>query len=113
MRSDLRTVVPSGRESWWNSGAAAVGGKTVIHDHVAVALDEAFTALRTARVLPLANRSGQIAGINIAKARLPTDLDSSQQVFLSRVTGLGHLVIAMKSGHVPGNVGRDVRQEFG
>src|SRR5580704_9373634 len=107
----------AGRPAAGNRGrtvrATPVGSKAVVHDHVTVAPDRSLPALRTARIFPLADRSRQIARINIAKSRLLADLDGPQKVFRPRVTRVGHLVIAVESSDVPGNVGRDAGEKLG
>ena len=96
-------------------GTMTVRCKPIVFDQVAVALDQSLVALRTARVFPLADHAGKIAGIDVAKSGLAADFDGAQQVFRIRVAGdiVLHLVVAVKGGDVPGNVGRDARQEFG
>jgi len=93
--------------------AAAVLGKEIVLDQVAVALDQRFVTSWAARVFPLANHAGKVAGVDVAKAGLAADFDGAEQIFRVRVTRAGHFVIAMKSGDVPGNVGRNARQKFG
>ena len=93
----------------------AIGGEAIILDQIAVALDQSFMALRAARVFPLADHAGKIAGVDVAEARLAADFDGLQQIFDSGVAGdiVLHFVIAVKGGDVPRDIGRDAGEEFG
>src|SRR5947208_1071413 len=62
------------RRRWPNAGqarltrrATAVGRQTVGADEVAVALDDRGAASRAARVFPVADLSGQVAGVHEAQ----------------------------------------------
>jgi len=96
-------------------GAVAVGSEAVVFDQVAVALDQSFIALRAARVFPLADHAGKVAGVDVAKAGLATDFDGAEQVFDVRVARdiVLHFVVAVEGGDVPGDIGGDAGQEFG
>jgi hypothetical protein len=96
-------------------GATAVGGEAVIFDEIALALDQSLAALRTARVLPIADHARKIAGVDVAQAGLAADIDGAQEVVGGGVARdiVLHFVVAVKSRDVPGNVGRDAGEEFG
>src|SRR5258707_5892459 len=84
-------------------GTAAILGEAIIFDQIAVALDQSFVALRAARVFPLANSSWEIAGVDISQPGFATDFDGTQEVIRARVARIGHLVIAVECGNMPGN----------
>src|SRR5580658_1859214 len=70
-------------------------------------------AVGASRVFPFADHAGEIAGVDVAKSGLAADFDGAQQVFGVGVARIGHLIVAVEGGDVPGNVGGDLREEFG
>ena len=56
--------------------------------------------------------AGKIAGVDVTKARARPDLGGAQQVFGPRVAGIGHLVVLVKRGDMPGNVCRNSGEKF-
>ena len=84
-------------------------------DQVAVAFDQSFAAVRAARVFPLGDLAGEIAGIDVAEAGLAADFDGAEKVVRGGVARdiVLHFVVAVKGGDVPGNVRRNAGQEFG
>ena len=67
--------------------------------------DQHFTTVVTARVLEIPHHPRQVSRVNVAQTGLLPNLRGSQQVFRARVLGIVHLVVLVKRGHVPGNVG--------
>ncbi len=90
----------------------AFRGQTIIFDQVAAPLDDCFATLRASRVFPVADHARQIARVDVAQSSLPADFDRAQQIVRPRISRIGHLVVPMKRGHVPGNVGGDASEEF-
>src|SRR5215207_10935040 len=66
-------------------GTRAVRVHAVLLHVKAPALDERRVAVVAARVLPLADLAGEVAGIKIFQARLQAELDDAHQVFDRRV----------------------------
>lgn len=108
-------------EAWWPSAgnfggafrAAAFGGQAIVFYQVAVALYQSFVALRAAGIFPFADFAGKVSSVDVAEAGLAADFYGSEQIFRSGIARVGHLVVTVEGGDVPGNVGRDAGQEFG
>src|ERR1019366_6019414 len=63
-------------------------------------------------ILELSNAARQVAAIDVAQSRLAPDGCRSQQILRTRVVRRNHLVILMKRGHVPRDIGRDASYEL-
>src|SRR5277367_2942438 len=93
--------------------AMAFGAQTVVLDQVAIALDQSVAAHGAASVFPRAYLAREIAGVDVAEAGLAADFSGMEQIFGTRISWTGHLVVAVECGYMPGNVGRDSGQKFG
>ncbi len=72
-------------------------------------------ALGAARVFPLFDHAGEIAGVDVTEAGVAADLDRAQEIFDGRVALIIalHFVIGVEGGDVPRDVGRDAGDEVG
>ena len=57
--------------------------------------------------------AGNIAGVDVVQSRFTTDSGGAEQVMGTRIGRRSHFVILMKSGDVPGDVGRNSGQKCG
>ena len=72
-----------------------------------IPLDQRDPARRTPGMFPPGNLPGKVAGIHVAQTRRRSDLRRFHEVFGRRVVRIGHFVILMKSGHMPGDIRRN------
>ena len=95
--------------------AAAFGSQAVVLNEVSVAADQGLTALRTARIFPLADHAGEVASVDVTQSGGLADFGGTQQIFGSGValTVPLHFVVGVKCGDVPWNVAGDAGEEFG
>src|SRR5580658_179488 len=79
-RSDLTVEAsrPASRNFRGTVGTTSLCGEAVIFDQITVALDQSFAALRTARVFPVADPTGKVAGVEVAQAGVLADFDGAQ-----------------------------------
>src|SRR3990170_2736689 len=94
-------------------GAAALRGDMVLQDAVSVAGHQQGATPPAAGVLVLADAPRQVAGVDVSQAGLAPDLRRPQEGSDGRVVGVCHLVVLVEGRHVPGDVGRDRRDEAG
>jgi hypothetical protein len=80
---------------------------------VAESPDQRLRAHRTARIFEIADLTGQIAGVHMAKAIAAPDGGRIHHHSGGCVFRIGHLVIAVKRGDVPGDLRRDASDETG
>ena len=99
----------NGRAAGW---AFAIRGEVVFAHQVTEAVDELLPAFRAIGVLPGADVAGGVAGIDKAQARFGADLRRADELRGSRVRRVGHLVVFVKGGDVPGNVAADGGEEL-
>src|SRR5271169_2726542 len=69
-------------------------------------------AAGTIGVLQITDLSWQIARVDVPQARLLADLGCSDQVLRTSILRVGHLVVLVESGHMPGNIRRHADQEL-
>ena len=91
---------------------AALRSQAVVFDQVSIAADYRLAALRAMGVLGFANLAGKISGIDVAESSFAPDFCGAQQVFRRRVALALHLVVGVKGGDVPRDVGGNSGYEF-
>ena len=71
--------------------------------------------MRAMGVFPAADLAGEVSGVDVAEAGLAADVRGLQEIFGGGVAGnvILHFVIAVEGGYVPGDVWRNLREEFG
>src|SRR5262245_27165832 len=104
---------PHARDRCAAAGALALGGNVVRADEEAVPLDEGFLAAGAAGVFPGADLAGAVAGVDEVQPLLGADLGGADEHAAVGVGRVGHLVVAVEAGDVPGDVAADRRQEAG
>src|SRR5262249_31941308 len=101
----------------WNgrltARALSFGRQAVGAHQEAEALDQRLVAGRATRVLPGADLAGPVAGVNEAQALLGSDLGGADELAPLPFRRVGHAVVGVEAGHVPGNIFADRRQEAG
>src|SRR5207245_101346 len=85
--------------------------QAVGRDAETVTADDHLVAIRAVRSLAIAERTGDIAGIDVTKAGALADLVGAQQMMRPRRFVL-HLVILVIRGDVPRNVDVDLGKEL-
>src|SRR5574341_1125830 len=106
-----RIVRPYPRHLCSTSWAGPGGGQTIFEDDVAHAFYYQLIAMRTEGMLIFSHLTGEVACIYITETSFTSDLGSAQENARVRVIGIRHLVVLMKSSDMPGDIGRDARQE--
>src|ERR1051325_3845342 len=105
-------VAPPARDSRAAAGALAVDQLVRRHAEAGAA-DEELVAARAVRPLAVADRAGDVAGIDEAQAGAAADGVRAQQRRRRRVAVAGHLVVLVKGGDVPRDVAVDAGEELG
>src|SRR5215831_13549209 len=85
--------------------AVPFGGEVVVANQIAVTADHGLPAIGAARVFEIAHPSGEVTGVDVAQARLLTDVGGAKEILGASVGWIFHLVILVKGGDVPGDVG--------
>src|SRR5213596_2132028 len=98
-------LAPHARDPPAARRAPPVPSHPLLLNQVAVALDEQVAAVRAVGVLPPPDPAGKVPGIDELKARPRTDLARPEQRLWRRVVGVGHLVVLVERGNVPGDLG--------
>src|SRR5262249_43810816 len=91
---------------------ATLRRQPVVLDEVPITANQRMPAFMAVSILKIAHSPRQVPGIDVTQPGGLSYLRSTHQVFGFRVRGVGHLVVFMKSRHVPGNLGRDARDKF-
>src|SRR5690242_4117576 len=94
------------------AGASAIRCEAIFLNEVAVTADQSLMAAGAVSIFPVSDHSWQIPWIDISQTGLSADRSGPQQVFRSCITRIIHLVVAVKRGHVPGNIGRHTSHEL-
>src|SRR5436190_4196905 len=89
------------------------GGHLHPANKVAVPLHQQRVAIRTISILPTPDSARQVAGIDVTKSRRAPNFAGPNQLPGRRVGILLHMIVLMKSRHMPGNVWRYGGDEIG
>jgi len=88
-------------------GAGPVGGEPVGGDDKPHAGNERLLAGRAVGVFVLPHPAGEVAGVDVPEPGGLADPSGPKQGVGARVARIGHLVVLVEGGDVPGDVGRD------
>ena len=103
---------PAARECGVRSaGRRRPAVSAVVLNQVAVARDQALAAGVAGGVLEVADAPGQVAGVDVAQARVAADRGRALQHRRRGVRRIGHPVVLVERGDVPRDVGRDAGEE--
>ena len=83
----------------------AFWSQLVFLNQISVALNEHCATVVAMRVFETPNPPRKVARIDVSQSRFTTDGGGAQQVAGTSVGGRGHLVILVKGGDVPRDVG--------
>src|SRR5262245_24482145 len=76
-----------------------------------MALDKESVATGARRILPFADVTRKIPGINVVKARHSPNLSSTNQRRDGCVVWVSHPIVFVEGRHVPGNIRRDAGEK--
>ncbi|MEE9287908.1 MAG: hypothetical protein V3W33_07515, partial [Gammaproteobacteria bacterium] len=88
-------------------GAGPVGGQAVCRDEEPEAGDKGILAGRAVGVFVFPYPSREVPGIDVAEPDRLADSSGPQQGIRGRIIRVGHLIVLVERGDVPGNVRRD------
>src|SRR2546421_944726 len=98
-------LAPHARNAPPAGGAATVRADPLARDHVPGPLDEQIAAIGTPGVLPAADPARDVPSVHELEACLRSDLAGADERLRRGVVGVGHAVVLVKRGDVPGDLG--------
>jgi len=84
-----------------------------LFDRISEALDEQFSTFVATSIFESGDTAAEIAGVDVAQARLASDGGGALHIFGARVGWRSHFVIVVKGGDVPRDFRRDAGKKLG
>ena len=103
----FRLLAPHPGEQRAALGAGALSGQMVGVQRIPRALDQQCAAMGAVGVLIVLRPSGDVPGIHMLQPSLLANLSRAHQRSDRGGRRVGHLVVRVKGGHVPGDIGRN------
>src|SRR3989442_11938711 len=100
-----RLLAPDARNPPAARGAPPVRAYPLLFDPVPDTLDEQVAAIWAIGVLPAADPTREVAGVDELEAGARPDVTRAEQRVRRGVVGVGHLVVLVERGHVPRDLG--------
>lgn len=85
-------------------GAGSLSRQSIIHDNETITLDQPVVAIMAIGMLVLGQPSRKVSGVHLAQPGFHTDFGSTFQDFRGGARRIGHFVIGVEGGHMPGDV---------
>src|SRR6185503_21313797 len=101
----LLILSPDARDCGCAGWTTAFVRDVYLPDQVTKTFHQQLITRRTISILPAANSTRKISGVDVVEPRLATNLTRTNQLLRSRVCVLCHAVVLVKGRDVPGNVG--------